>query len=258
MPHNSRSQYALGRFGFNGPPPDFMGEDIYESRWQNITSSNKYQPLMIGTIYHSWDGKIYTYTKFSETSVTAAAGHLLSPIANDTTANITGSSNTVDEPYVEDSAEDYVAGALRGYYLYINGGTGAGQTRRIVNNTTTRIYVSRAFDTALSTDSDLIIWSPNVCRKSPAALTSAPAGVSIGTIADGSYGWMQVYGLTEAVIAEAAMTQNGFLTPSSATAGQAQEAGADETIDDAAVFGRAVQAGGTDIGVPAFLFACTG
>lgn len=258
MPYNSRiADITRGNFTWNAPPPAFMGEPIYDSRYQNIATSARDVPLMIGTMYQTWDGRIFKYVKFTD-SASAAVGNVLGPVADSTLTDITGFSNAVDAPYVEDTAAGWTAGAFVGFYVTITGNTGIGQTRRVIGNTTTRLWLERSFVTDPATDSDLTIWSPHSTRLTPAAsaLLQRVSGVSIGTIATTQFGWMQTYGTCERVIVDAAIGSTNFLiVPSNANAGTAEAAVGAATADET-FFAYAKLAGGTAQGTPAFLFAC--
>lgn len=262
MPYNSRiTDITKGNFTWNGPPPVFMGEPIYDSRYQNISASGREQPLMIGTMYQTWDGRIFKYVKYTD-SASAAVGNVLTQVADSTLTDITGFSNSVDAPYLEDTAAGWTAGAFVGFYVTITGNTGIGQTRRIIGNTTTRLWLERSLVTDPATDSDLTIWSPHSTRLTTTSggLSQRVSGVSIGTIATTQYGWMQTYGWCERVIVDATITStaNNFLiVPSDATAGQA-EAAVGATTEDETFFGYAKLTGGTNQGTPVFLFACQG
>lgn len=260
MPYNSRiSDITRGNFAWNGPPPAFMGEDIYNSRYQDITGTGDYQALMIGTQYQTWDRRVFAYVKYTDAGASAAAGNVLGPLANTTLTDITGFSNASDAPYVEDTAATWTPGAFVGFWCNIGTGTGLGQTRRIIGNTATRLWLERAFVTAPDTTSDLIIWSPYSTRLTPAAsgITQRVSGVSIGAITTAQYGWMQTYGVCERVIVDAILTSNNLICPSAATAGTGLMA-VGATTEDETFFAYGLQVGGTAQGTPAFLFACQG
>jgi hypothetical protein len=64
---------------------------------------------------------------------------------------------------VTDAGATYAVDALRHHRLVITGGTGMGQNRRIVSNTTTQMQVNRAWDITPDATSTFEVW-PNYSR----------------------------------------------------------------------------------------------
>jgi hypothetical protein len=265
MAYNTRNADFQGNYNFFAAPPDYMDMNVYgdgvnDNPYQNIASTNQDKsPLMIGTMVQTFDGRIFKYIKYTDAGASGVVGNVLGPVANATVANITGQSNVAEAPYVEDTAATWTVGQFKGFWVNIGTGTGLGQTRRVVWNTATRLYLERKLDTAASTDSDLIIWSPHHVRQTPAAsgINQRVSGVSIGALTTTYYGWMQVFGFCEKLLVDAVMASNSLIVPSAATAGYGLMA-VGATTEDETFFAYGLQAGGTAQGLPAHLFACQG
>jgi hypothetical protein len=125
------------------------------------------------------------------------------------------------------------ADALVGYFVFVKTGTGIGQLRRILGNTTTTITVARyypslqlaaasspdAFDTVpVNTDTVSIVGFDSV--KKTAGVTENVQGVARGAVTDGQLGIIQVAGpcLAKLIGSTDAVTALGPIVPSS-TAG---------------------------------------
>lgn len=130
------------------------------------------------------------------------------------------------------------ADALVGKFVFVKTGTGIGQLRRILENTTTTIRVARyypslnlaaasapdAFDTVpVNTDTVSVIGFDEVVKT--AGITDVVQGVSRGAITDTRLGVIQVAGpclaKVDGTVANSGVTALGLLVPS-ATAGVAK------------------------------------
>lgn len=246
------------------------GEIIYENRHHNIAAGAAIaaeEVLLLGTRFECEDGRMFVYVQ----QLTAAAplGSVLestAPVGEDTV------SSSSDLMVIETGGVDttWVAGAFAGDWVYVDAGTGEGQCRRILNNTTTDLYVDRALTTALAVaDSDITIYRPFHTILATAAITTevaavasvinpdAGAGPGTSAIDLNSYGWVQVRGFCEHVLVDDTATiVGGYMCVDDAVAGTATDVGTALTLITQYHFAvaRAVNVSTT---IPADLIACT-
>jgi hypothetical protein len=250
---------------FGAPFSDLSGEDIAsgENRYHNITLPTDALadiPLPIGTKVRSVDGKIWCYV---QAMADIGIGHC---VVNDTLDAVAAPIvSSADLLIITDADAAWTAGAYAGDYVYIDAGTGKTQTRRIVANDTTNLFLDRPLTTALSTDSTMDILRPYRVINSTTTTThvagvgsavSATKGVTPGTYAidSGYYGWIQVGGWCDQVEYNAALTIEAPLT-NGTTAGRviAMTDGTEEFVFGAC---KGVVAAAGDLG-PAMLYNCT-
>lgn len=144
-----------------------------------------------------WDGAIddFTYSACGSAACTAdglstvsanaaAVGRLLyndaRPLVNKKVISVTDAT-TATSTTIGDSGEAWIPNEFAGQIVTLTGNTGAGQTRRIVSNTTTTLTVSPAFTTTPDTSTDFKI--------DPEALVGSSNNVlAIGVTKDVSIG----------------------------------------------------------------------
>ncbi|MCP4493363.1 MAG: hypothetical protein GY820_39565 [Gammaproteobacteria bacterium] len=199
-----------------------------------------------------------------------AAGQIVSPtVSAATVANIETQNNTVEEgvgkPWVYDSGAGLTAQDHVGSFLYINSGTGAGQGKRIVKNTATKIWYSAmypeigeadGFETALDTTSDLVIISPFTVVKSIADEEFHIVwGYAPLAITSGYYGYIlhRGVGLPITGTDNAAPVAGKYVVPGDNTAGQATGIANTNDLFDATICGIALHAGADDQATPVFM-----
>ena len=221
------------------------GENIFDHRYQNIPAlpATGGDPVVggvpqLGSLAGTEDGKVFQYVQM--TGGAAALGTVLERAA------------VVEEETVSSSADlmkietggvttTWVAGAFIGDYVWVDAGTGAGQTRRIVDNTTVALTLDRPLATALAVaDSDIWIIRPFRVIAATAAILTPVAGVSVGVITEDYFGWAQVGGICEHVLIDnATATVGSQLVVDDGVAGKAQ-AITDVTLAVQNVFGIAL------------------
>lgn len=117
-----------------------------------------------GTGANFWDGQIDDFT-FSNGTTTQAqmlgaqSSRLYQdsrPLLNKRVVTVTDAT-TATSTTIEDSAETWLDNEFVGQYVTLTGGTGSGQTRRIVSNTATVLTVSPTFTTTPDTTTDFEI-----------------------------------------------------------------------------------------------------
>lgn len=97
-------------------------------------------------------------------------------------------------------------------------------------------------------------------RSGGASIGRVVAGVAVGTISDGYYGWIQVGGRHDAVKTDGGVTAGQGLVPHATVDGQAdsEAAGSTVTVTSGQVFGHALEAddGTTSAGTCAAILNC--
>lgn len=200
-----------------------------------------------------------------------AAGQIVSPVLSAATVtNIDTTNNTVEEgvgkPWVYDSGAGLTADAHVGSFLYINSGTGAGQMKRIVKNTTTKIWFEAlypeigeadGFTTALGATSDLVIISPYVVAESAVdSEVQLVMGYAPVAISSGYYGYIIHRGVGNPLTGtnNGALVAGKFVVPGDNTAGQATGVTTADDLFLGTPFGVALHAGADDQAAPVFFF----
>lgn len=114
-----------------------------------------------------WEGQIDDF-QFSANGTTGANSNVTTvsalhrlyndarPLLNKKVINVTDAT-TATSTTIGDSAESWIPNEFAGQIVTISGGTGAGQTRRVISNTATVLTVSPAFTTTPDTTSDFKI-----------------------------------------------------------------------------------------------------
>jgi len=115
-----------------------------------------------------WDGSIDDFTLNANgttgttDNLTTATLHRLyndaRPLVNKKVINVTDAT-TANSITIGDSAETWIPNEFAGQIIQLTGGTGAGQSRRIVSNTATVVTVALAFETSPDTTTDFKIDS---------------------------------------------------------------------------------------------------
>lgn len=245
------------------------GEVVYENRHHNIAAGAALpseEALMLGTRFECEDGRMFVYVQ----QLTAAAlrGSVLEAAAD--VGEDTVSSST-DLLIIETGGVDttWVAGAFAGDYVYVDAGTGVGQTRRILQNTATALHLDRPLGTALAVaDSDITIIRPFHTILATAAVTTpvsgvasvlnpdAGAGPGTSAIDISSYGWIQVRGFCEHIlIHDTASVAGQYLVVDDGTAGYARGIAATVDVEDQRFFGIARAAATSNL-APGSLINC--
>lgn len=223
MAYNTRGSQILGNFDFCSAPPRSIGANLFNSEFQNVPSDQSTfvsgfgtsAPLMIGTQYTTYDGRVFKYIELADTTA-LTAGDLVVPYTA-SAAGTSAATSSTDTTIVTATMASVLANAFRGGYLLCTVGTGLGQTRRIVGNTATTsgsvtFYLERPFATALAS-ATVIATNPYRVKQLPGSLTGGVPilGVSYGTVAaataaNGQYnggisyfGWMQTAGFCERI-----------------------------------------------------------
>lgn len=200
----------------------------------------------VGQVAFDQYGNVYRYVQFKD--AVAARGKI---VITDTNDEDTLASST-DLLQITQAGASWTSNQYAGYLIHINDGTGEGQVRRVRSNTATVLTLEQALATALSvTDSDGIVFSASHCKIAAiTTLIQAVQGVSLMAHTDEYFGWLQIGGVAEVLIGEAAAV-NEYVTPGDDTTGQVKKLGADETIDDVTIVGRVeVANANADKGVP--------
>lgn len=200
-----------------------VDQDVYE------TSTTR--KARLGQVIEDENGNKYIYAKASEA---LSQGMILvaTTAADDTVSSNTA--KTIIETVTGLTADENVGG-----YVIIDDGTGEGQVRKCIANTTTTITLDRALDTALDVaDSDVTILRPHIVEKAAVTTEDQPVvGVAPEDVASGSYFWMQVSG-TAGVLTGAAAAAAVQLSPGDDTEGTAKTIGAGVTSEDTNVIGH--------------------
>ena len=274
MGYDTNTQpFFEGPQSFNADLGGGMHEYVYESRLQNMAvgalgklySGSNMPDLGSFLPYRTADGRVFRLWELHGTDA-LAEGNLVSPYES---LAVSITAVTASDGKSVAGFSSLVVGAWRGALLHAYTGTGQGQTRRVVHNSATVVYVDRAFATAPAgtvvfdfTHTTKVVISPASAAK------QRPVGVSIGTVtAMASSGrhvaggttyiaWFQTKGTCEKVLMASALAADACNLIMSTTAGQAIAVGSSATLDDQFIFGRVPGNMGTtdhDVAVPAIL-----
>lgn len=154
----------------------------------SLSDSSPTNPL--GAIVRLDDGRAYRYMKANEA---IAIGNIVTVLLgiDDADVDAAASDNTLTGTG-DFTAAEFDDGAA---FVFINAGTGINQNKRIKSNTANILYLESAWDTALDTDSDYIVYSPFTVENCDAA-NEKIFGVAVSAISAGEYGWFQIGGLS--------------------------------------------------------------
>lgn len=217
--------------------------------------------LDVGSLYEA-NGCLYRYVRAS--AAIAAGNAVISDLAVQTITNANSSDNTGDRatgryPWIQDTDLDMTENIYRGCFLYLNGGTGAGQMKRVVRNSDTKIWYAALhpflgetdpFTTDPSTDTDGVIIAPFHVKKAPVTTqTNLVVGVAPYAFTSGYYGFIVDSGVALATVG-GAIAAGKFVIPGDDTAGQLVVAGADIDLGDATPCGFGLHASTTDQAAP--------
>lgn len=257
---NSRTVDPVFFKTYHGPPADLpVSEPLRESRYQNVQDvegTATYPMPELGQGYTTYDGRVFRFVKFT---AAAAEGNVLThaaPVAIGTTVTSDSSFTELTKTAAFGTVNQY-----QGYFCSVTAGGQNGFTRRVVGNTADTIFLEDPLPGALNGSSTLSLWHPYAVRLTVAgaANTRKVCGVAIGTITgNGYFGFMQVFGHCDTVLVDAAVAGDGVLTGSSAVAGQALEATSSLLTSAPFATSQNTQVGGTNVGIPAFLWGCLG
>lgn len=226
-------------------------------------TTKAYAPL--GTLVQEKD-HLYRYVK--ATAAIAAGENVIGKSAYHTITNITGFKNTADETtsrganYIEDTAETMTPGLYVGGFLHLGTGTGVGQTKRITENSATRIYYeamhrgmgeSNAFGTDPDTTTDIVVIAPwHVLKCAASDKIQTVMGCAPIAFTSGRYGWIVVSGLVSMKCGGTGVLDT-VIVPGDDTAGQATIAGTGDDVGDCTPVGVAMFAGADDTSWPVLL-----
>lgn len=289
MAYNTRGSQILGNFDFCSAPPRTIGANLFNSEFQNVASDGStgtVSPLMIGTQYTTYDGRVFKYVELAE-NVALGEGDLIVPYTSSAASSGNSAATSLtDTTIVTATMASVLANQFRGGYLTCTAGTGIGQTRRVVGNTATTsgsvtFYLERPFATALS-GGTVTAYNPYRVRKLPSSAVGAGVpvlGVSFGTITAATvvngqynggvsyYGWMQTYGRCERITFSGTTTTTASLTQSLGLVAATSVAGAAiqwvATLQNTVPFGHmdqiwATAVSGTPGSVSGILTNCMG
>ena len=222
----------------------------------------------LGAVYnvgdHSW--------MYVKAGAAIAAGQIVSPtVAAATVTNITAADNVGDRatgkyPSVTDSDLAATADAHIGSYLYLNSGTGAGQYKKIVANSTTQIWFEAVypemgeddpFATAPVVNDDGVIISMFNVVKSPAdSEVALVMGYAPYAFTTQYYGYIMCGGLGLPLSGtdNGALVAGKFVVPGDNTAGQCTGVTTSDDIFLGTPFGVALHAGADDQAAPVWIF----
>jgi len=230
MAYNTRGTAFHRNFDFNSHPPAVMGANLSNSEFQNVPSDQSTfitgfgtaSPLMLGTQYTTYDGRVFKYMENADT-VALTEGMLVVPYTDSALGSAVTTSST-DSTVVTATMVSVLANQYAGGYLCTVTGTGIGQTRRIVSNTATvsgsvTFQLERAFATAVGSTCGAYAYHPYRIRQSPTNTVACQpiTGVSYSSIAAATaangqynsgisyYGWIQTAGFCERVLTSGAM-----------------------------------------------------
>ena len=200
--------------------------------------------LDLGTEVRLHDGRCYKYVQFNEAVTIGDCVTILMPDV--TATNLTAATSTTSVT-VSDTGWTLARydGSTHEWYFSTNGNTGAGQTRRIISNTTTALTIDNAPDTAFDTTTDGVTYSPYMVELSDDA-EERVCGIVLASQTTQYYGWIQQKGFCPLVQfagdTDAAVAHEGIV--SSGTAGIAKGLTAGGTTADEAdkAFGYALYA----------------
>lgn len=220
----------------------------------DLSENSTVQNFPLGTRVTDVNGNEYIYVLNGEASTAFARGKIaMQEAAVDVD---TVSSNTAKTQITEASA-GWTAGAYSNYLVYVNDGTGEGQLRRIISNTTDTLTLEDPLTTSLAVaDSDILIFNPYVVNLATASGQTVPFGVAVGAITAGSYGWIQVSGVAEVLVGDA-QTANLAVVMGDDTAGQGKVVANGNDLYDVNPLGYALAANtNADKGAPVKLTGC--
>jgi len=213
----------------------------------------------------------HTWMYVKAVAAVAATNAVIFKIAEKTVTDLTAIDNVGDRatgkfPSVSDSNLAATANAHVGSFLYLNSGTGAGQMKRIVKNSTTQLWYEALFpemgeDDPFTTDpvadDDGQIISPfHVIKVAASTLNQPMMGVAPFAIDSGSYGWIICAG---PCLAGSGTTNNALVAGSPVcsgdnTAGQITGAANANDWYDIAPFATALHASADDQTAPIWVW----
>jgi hypothetical protein len=204
-------------------------------------------------------GGTYRWMYVKASAAVTAGNVVMMDNAEETVANITSALNTGDRaagvyPSVTDSGETWTVNEHKGAFLYVAGGTGAGQMKRIVSNTATTAYLraihpnmgeTDPFTTALSTDSDVVIINPWHVKPTATAAVNPTLGQAPFAFTSLYYGYILVPKEPTITFVKAGgtLTINHYVIADDDTAGQVVDA---TVLVAETVVGKALHASAAD------------
>jgi len=166
--------YALTQpTGHESFTPTLVGGRLRYTGDAGITDVNHRIMAPSGKLGHLGDSEVFSEWHALDQSLAAASsnrqmGHS-HRVTHDQQVRKIGVATSAASSTISDSTAPFVAsefigniGGQKNYYVTIIAGTGLGQTRRIVANTTTALTVDSAWSTAPNTSSYYKVWSYNV------------------------------------------------------------------------------------------------
>lgn len=200
-----------------GAFPSLVGESIQGllNRYHNVSE----MMLPIGTKVRMTNGDAFVYGQF--TGGAAVLGQLVHPMA-DTSDNTVSSS--ADLQSIE-TVTGLTANAHVCDLAWIDDGTGEGQMRWIIGNTTTAIRLDRPLTTALAVaNSAVTIIRPyrfKVMALNTDGTQGLPSAVAVGAVTQNYYGWFQCDGIAAILSTATTIGAGAYVTGDDSAAGTA-------------------------------------
>ncbi len=207
----------------------------------------------LGDMYHD-SGNVYMYAKasadLSPYAVLMTAAVTDVDLVLDATTNTTFKGKLYGwESIIKASAPSWTPGYFKGWYGFVDAGTGAGQVFEVEDNSKDLLYLKAPIATAVAiTDSDIMLFSPFNVAETTASTSVPVVGVANRAI-DASvapYFWMQTEGVAAVLNGAANATAGVYLTTGDDTAGTCAIAATTTGLEDANIVGVVILAGATN------------
>lgn len=182
--------------------------------FQNVYQTSTAAAFAPGQMAMTPDGRTWVYVK---ASAAVTKNQVVIPAA--TTSVGTTISSSTDAMgrivYITKASAGWTVDQFANGWVMIDGGTGSGQTAKIIGNTadTLQLAPETALTTALSTDSTMEIWTQFLVRK--ALVTSKlqnATGVAQVSFAQNDFGFVLVRGQGAVVAGEVLVAGASFVT----------------------------------------------
>jgi hypothetical protein len=182
--------------------------------FQNAYQTSTAPAFAIGQRASTPDGRDWVYVK---ASAAVSANQVVVPAATTSVAaTITSSTDALGRiVYITKASAGWTAGQFADGWVHIDGGTGSGQTAKVITNSndTLTLAPETALTTALSTDSTMEIWTQFLVRKSLVTSKIQNAtGVAQVAFASGDYGFVLTRGQGAVIAGEVLVVGGSFVT----------------------------------------------
>lgn len=194
-----------------------MNQLTFQNVYQTSTSPN----FNVGERASTPDGRDWVYVQASS-SVSKNAVVVPAAVTSVGTTISSSTNNLGMIVYITKAAAGWTAGQFQNGWVLIDGGTGSGQTAKIIGNTSTTLQLApeTPLTTALSTDSTMKIWTQFLVR--PSLITTKiqnATGVAQNAFALNEYGWVLTRGQGGVLAGEVLVVGGSFVTGAT-TAGE--------------------------------------